>query len=67
MRRQWSKVMRAWRPELKDKPSVSSVPFRKNYERLLLAFENHLSEGAPSHIIKPDTKPRRGNAQVGTQ
>lgn len=42
-----------WRPELKEKASTSNS-VRKNYERVLLAFEEHFSQGAPERSI-PNT------------
>lgn len=51
--RQWLAVTLEWRPELKEKPSTSNA-VRKNYERVLLAFEEHLSQGAPERMI-PNT------------
>lgn len=51
--RQWLAVTLEWRPELKEKPSTSNS-VRKNYERVLLAFEEHLSQGAPERTI-PNT------------
>lgn len=48
--RQWLAVTLAWRPELREKKSTS-IMVRKNYERVLLAFEQRLSAGAPERLI----------------
>ena len=46
--RHWGAVAHEWRVELK--PSAGSA-VRKKYERLLLAFERAVSEGAPSRPL----------------
>ena len=53
--RQWRQVASAWNPESASKPQVP-IQIRKLYLHLLLAFENRLKEGAPSHSITKEAK-----------
>jgi hypothetical protein len=59
-------VLIAWRPDLRENRAHSSTAFRREYERLLLAFEEHLARGAPERAIKNTYGAKRGDKQAGS-
>jgi len=49
MCRQWREVATACRPDVSNTQVI--VQYRKQYCRLLLAYERELTKGVPSHAI----------------